>query len=262
MAHNMKRLDGKVAVITGAARGQGETTARLFAEHGAIVVVTDRLIAEGEAVARDIGGKASFIPLDVADEQAWAGLVASVVKAHGRLDVLINNAAINCITPITEMTKAALENVLSVNLVGPYLGIRAVVPQMTRQHSGSIINVSSVNGLRGTAGTSAYDASKWAVRGFSKSLALELAPSGIRVNSVHPGAIDTPMLNPNGDLDSATMAQEYGIVMGRVGKPLEVAHANLFLASDEASYITGAELAVDGGWTAGLLVNSRSLNHY
>lgn len=258
----MKRLAGKVTMITGAARGQGEATARLFAEQGATVILTDRMTAEGAAAARAIGGKASFMPLDVTDENAWSELVAEVVKVHGKLDVLVNNAAITCLMPIGEMTKAALENVLAINLVGPYLGIRAVTPQMMRQKSGSIINISSVSGLRGTSGMSAYDASKWGVRGFSKSLALELAPSGIRVNSVHPGAIDTPMLNPNGDLDSAKAAQEYGIVMGRVGQPVEVAQASLFLASDEASYITGAELAVDGGWTAGLLVNSKSLNHF
>lgn len=258
----MKRLEGKITVITGAARGQGEATARLFAEQGATVVLTDRMIAEGEAVARDIGGKASFIPLDVTNDDEWSALVAKVVETHGKLDVLVNNAAINCLKPILDMTKADLEKVLSVNLVGSYLGVKAVVPQMMRQHAGSIINISSVNGLRGTAGMSAYDASKWGVRGFTKSFALELAPNGIRVNSVHPGAIDTPMLNPHGDLDSAKAAQDYGIILGRVGQPIEVAQATLFLASDEASYITGAELAVDGGWTAGLLVNSKSLDHF
>lgn len=256
------RLQGKVAIITGAARGQGEATARLFAAEGATVILTDRLVDQGEAVAREIGGDARFCAHDVTDEAAWAAIVKETLAAHGKIDVLVNNAAITAFTPILDTSREDLDRILAINLVGPYLGIQAVVPAMARQKSGSIVNISSVNGLRGTVGMSAYDASKWGVRGISKALALELAPDGIRVNSVHPGAIDTPMLNPNGDLDSAQAAQEYGIAFGRIGRPIEVAHASLFLASDDASYVTGAELAVDGAWTSGLLVNSKKLDHY
>lgn len=258
----MSRLQGKVAIVTGAARGQGEATARLFAQQGATVVIADLLVEQGEALARDIGERASFVRLDVTDEAGWAALVAQVIARHGRIDVLINNAAITDHKSVTDTSKQDLERMLAINLVGPYLGVKAVVPHMQRQRAGSIVNISSVNGLRGTIGMSAYDASKWGVRGFTKSLALELSPQGIRVNSVHPGAIDTPMLNPNGDLDPVRAAQEYGIVFGRVGRPIEVAQASLFLASDEASYINGAELAVDGGWTAGLVVNAAMLNHH
>lgn len=258
----MSRLQGKIAIVTGAARGQGEATARLFAQQGATVVLTDVLVEQGEAVARDIGASASFFRLDVTDEAGWSALVEQVIARHGRVDVLVNNAAIVFHKEVTDTSKRDLEQMLAINLVGPYLGVKAVVPQMKRQGAGSIVNISSVNGLRGTIGMSAYDASKWGVRGFTKSLALELSPSGIRVNSVHPGAIDTPMLNPNGDLDSSKAAQDYGIVFGRVGKPVEVAQASLFLASDEASYVNGAEIAVDGGWTAGLVVNAATLNHH
>jgi 3alpha(or 20beta)-hydroxysteroid dehydrogenase len=141
-----------------------------------------------------------------------------------------------------------------VNLVAPFLGMQAVLPQMVAQGGGSIINISSVNGLRGTAGMCGYDASKWALRGVTKSVALEYGGRGIRVNSVHPGAIRTPMLDPDGTVDGKALAQLLRIAAGRVGEPLEVAHASLFLASDDASYINGAELVVDGGWSAGLVV--------
>jgi 3alpha(or 20beta)-hydroxysteroid dehydrogenase len=256
------RLEGKVAIVTGAARGQGEATARLFAAEGAAVIMGDVLVDEGEAVAREIGGQAQFVRLDVTDEANWIELVQAALARHGKIDALVNNAAINAFGEVQKMAKAKLERVLAINLVGPYIGIKSVVPSMIERKAGSIVNISSVNGLRGTVGMSAYDASKWGVRGFSKSLALELAQHGIRVNSVHPGAIDTPMLNPDGTLDSAVMAAQYGIAFGRVGKPVEVAHASLFLASDDASYITGAELAVDGAWTAGLRVNSETLDHH
>jgi 3alpha(or 20beta)-hydroxysteroid dehydrogenase len=258
----MNRLQGKVAIVTGAARGQGEITARLFAAEGALVVVTDVLQDEGRAVAKDIGGAATFIAHDVSSEAAWEQVAAEALRLFGHIDILINNAAINYLKPLAATPRADFDKVLAINLVGPFLGMKAVAPQMRQQKSGSIVNISSVNGLRGTTGMSIYDASKWGVRGMTKSLALELAPQGIRVNSVHPGAIDTPMLNPNGDLDPVNAGKEFGIAIGRIGRPSEVAQASLFLASDEASYISGAELAVDGAWTAGLLINSHELDHY
>lgn len=257
----MSRLNGKVAIITGAARGQGEATARLFLREGAKVVIADMLTAEGEALAATLGDGAWFCPLDVRDEAAWSAAVSGAEARFGPVTILVNNAAITFYGALDETSREDFERVLSINLVGTFLGMKAVIPGMKARRAGSIVNISSVNGLRGTAGMGAYDAGKWAVRGMSKSGALELAAWKIRVNSIHPGAIDTPMLNPDGTLDSAQMARDYSIAFGRVGQPDEVAQASLFLASDEASYISGAELAVDGAWSSGLLVNSHSLGH-
>lgn len=255
----MGRLQNKVAIVTGAARGQGEATARLFAAEGAHVVLTDVLQEEGDQVARDIGERAIFLDHNVSDEAAWATVVAATLERFGQIDVLVNNAAVSLFAPLMDTTKADFDRVLSINLLGCFLGMKAVVPTMQAAKRGSIVNISSVNGLRGTVGMSAYDAGKWAVRGMSKAVALELAPHGIRVNTVHPGAIDTPMLNPGKALDTSAMAKAFGIAFGRVGRPEEVAHASLFLASDDASYISGAELAVDGTWSAGLLTNITEL---
>ncbi len=257
----MGRLTGKVAIITGGARGQGEATARLFASEGASIFVADILEEAGQALVTAIGSTASFFKLDVSNADQWTDLVGTVLSRQGRIDVLVNNAAVTAYGRLAETTKATFERLLSVNLLGCFLGMKAVMPAMMEARRGSIINISSVNGLRGTVGMGAYDASKWGVRGMSKSAALELASHGVRVNSIHPGAIDTPMLNPTGALESASMAKQYGIPFGRVGRPEEVARASLFLASDEASYISGAELAVDGAWTAGLQTNSQELDH-
>lgn len=250
----MIQLDNKVAIITGAARGQGEATARLFAAAGAYVVLTDRLEVEGRKVAAGIGTAARFIAADISNAAAWAELVQEALSAFGRIDILVNNAAISDHHGIAVLDKARLEELLAVNVVGPFLGMQAVLPHMVAQRGGSIVNISSINGLRGTAGMVGYDASKWAVRGMTKSIALEYGAFGIRVNSVHPGTIRTPMLDPEGTLDGTALAYQLRIAAGRVGEPEEVAHASLFLASDAASYINGAELAVDGGWSAGLMV--------
>lgn len=255
----MGRLQDKVAIVTGAARGQGEATARLFAAEGARVVLTDVLTQEGREVARALGDRAMFLEHDVTDEAAWATVVNETLDRFGQVDVLVNNAAVSLFAPLMDTSKADFDRVLSINLIGCFLGMKAVVPTMQAARRGSIVNISSVNGLRGTVGMSAYDAGKWAVRGMSKAVALELAPHGIRVNTVHPGAIDTPMLNPGNALDTGKMAKTFGIAFGRVGRPDEVAQASLFLASDDASYISGAELAVDGTWSAGLLTNITEL---
>ncbi|WP_157219439.1 SDR family NAD(P)-dependent oxidoreductase [Flavisphingomonas formosensis] len=257
----MARLEGKTAFVTGAARGQGAATTQLFLREGANVVIADILAEEGQALADTLGEKACFCLLDVRDEDAWLRAISAAEARFGPIDILVNNAAATFYGAIEETAKTDLERLLSINLIGAFLGMKAVIPGMKARRSGSIVNISSVNGLRGTAGMGAYDATKWGVRGISKTAALELAAWKIRVNSIHPGAIDTPMLNPDGSLDSAQMARDYAIAFGRVGQPEEVAQASLFLASDEASYISGAELAVDGAWTAGLLVNSQSLGH-
>ena len=248
----MGRLDGRVAIVTGAARGMGAATARIFAGEGAHVVLADVLAADGEAVARQIGRKSFFYKLDVTNEDEWKALVAEVKRRLGRIDILINNAAIVHFGALEDLTKADLERVLAINVVGTMMGLKTVTPVMKAQKKGAIVNISSVDGLKGCNGLSAYTASKWAVRGVSKSMALELGPHGIRVNSVHPGGVDTVMGNPTGESKDTMNKESYGLVpLQRIGEPEEIARASLFLVSDEASYITGAELAVDGGWTAG-----------
>ncbi len=246
------RLDGKVAIVTGAARGQGVATARLFVEQGAKVILTDILDEEGQAAAEAIGSAAEYRRLDITDERDWGQATADIVGRHGRIDILINNAGATNATAFLDLTADGLRKTLDINLVGAFLGMQAVIPAMIDAGGGAIVNISSVNGLRGTASCAAYDAAKWSIRGMSKSVALEFAGRGIRVNSLHPGAIDTPMLNPGGGLDMAGIASQFNLPIGRVGAPEEVARASLFLASEAASYITGAELAVDGGWTAGI----------
>lgn len=253
----MISLEGKTAIITGAARGQGAATAILFAKAGARVFLADVRVEEGEAVAAEIGGAASFRRLDVSSQQNWAELVSEVEQIAGRIDILVNNAALGDSTPFLELGAERVDQLTAVNLKGTILGMQAVLPGMIKSGGGSIINISSVNGLRGTGGSAVYDATKWAVRGMSKSVALEFADRGIRVNTVHPGAIDTPMLNPGGG-DLSGMAKSFRIPMGRVGQSSEVANATMFLASDAASYISGAELAVDGAWTAGIVLGKIS----
>jgi 3alpha(or 20beta)-hydroxysteroid dehydrogenase len=248
------RLHNKVAIITGAARGQGEATARLFAAEGAHVMMTDMLVEDGMRVAQEIGNGARFLRADVSNEADWAMVAAETMAFRGKIDILVNNAAITDHHPLEQITRARLEKLMAVNLIGPILGIQAVLAHMKEAGGGAIVNISSVNGLRGTAGMSGYDATKWALRGISKALALELAAADIRVNSVHPGTIRTPMLDPTGAVDGGALTKLLRVAAGRLGEPIEVAHASLFLASDDASYITGAELAVDGGWSAGLVV--------
>lgn len=255
----MARLAGKVAIITGAARGQGEATARLFAAEGCSVVLTDILEEEGQAVAASIGNGARFCRHDISNEADWAKVVAEALSAFGKIDILVNNAAIPLFKPIEDTTRAELSRLFDVNGVGPFLGIKAVLPLMKQARKGSIVNISSINGLRGTTGMSAYDMCKWAVRGLTKTIALEGAAFKVRVNSVHPGAIDTPMLNPAADPDTSKLAKDLGIPFGRVGQSAEVAAASLFLASDEASYVSGAELAVDGAWSSGLGTNIQEI---
>lgn len=246
----MADLTGKVALITGAARGQGAAEARLFVACGAKVVITDVLEAEGKELADSLGDAAVFVRHDVTDAESWQAAVDTAVATFGKLNVLVNNAAIYTMKPLMETTPDELERILKVNLIGAFLGIQAVVPGMTENGGGSIVNISSQAGLEGLMNHSAYGSSKWGLRGLSKISALELGPAQIRVNSVHPGPIATPMVPylTTGPGSFPTLPLE------RTGLPEEVAELVAFLASDASAYITGAEVTVDGGLAAGKFI--------
>jgi 3alpha(or 20beta)-hydroxysteroid dehydrogenase len=246
----MADLTGKVAIITGAARGQGEAEARLFVANGAKVVLTDLLEEEGDKVAAELGDAARFVRHDVSDPADWANVVATAEAEFGGVDVLVNNAAIYWTKGFADETAERMEKILRVNFFGVWHGMQAVLPAMRKRGAGSIVNISSQAGLEGMPGHAAYGATKWAVRGLSKTVALEAGEHGIRVNSVHPGTIDTPMI--------AAVGLERGagklptVPMRRIAAPEEVATVVAFLASDESSYMTGTELVVDGGAMAGM----------
>ncbi|OMC34583.1 3-alpha-hydroxysteroid dehydrogenase [Mycobacterium sp. GA-1841] len=242
-------LSGKVAIITGAARGQGEAEARLFAELGAKVVLTDLLAADGERVAASIGAAARFVRHDVGNEHDWRTVVDTAVHEFGRVDALVNNAAICKVVPLAEQDTAGFEQMLRVNLIGAFLGMQAVTDPMKAAGGGSIVNISSQAGVQGLAGYTAYGASKWGLRGMSKVAAIELGPLGIRVNTVYPGMIDTPMI-AHLEVERG-LGGHPGAPLTRVGTPEEVADVVAFLASEASSYITGADLTVDGGASAG-----------
>ncbi len=247
----MGRLDGKVAIITGAARGQGEAEARLFASEGAKVVLGDVLDQEGEQVAADIGDRARYVHLDVSREADWAAAVATAT-AMGSLRVLVNNAAIIMPAAIEDTTLDDYMKVINVNQVGTFLGMKAVLAPMRMAGGGSIVNISSIDGLQSKNGLISYTASKSAIRGMTKTAAIEWGRFDIRVNSIHPGGVNTPMGNPTNDPRAEKEPYQFQAIP-RIGEPVEIAHAALFLAGDEASYVTGAELSVDGGWRAGMV---------
>ena len=247
------RLEGKVALISGGARGQGEAEGRLFVAEGAKVVLGDILEVEGEAAAADIregGGDASFVRLDVASEDDWRAAIDYTLETYGRLDILINNAAIYSRTPIVDTDVEEWRRIMEINSTGVFLGTKHAVPAMQRSGGGSIINISSTAGLVGSVRGSAYGASKGSVRLFTKYTALQHAADGIRANSIHPGPIDTEMIAENLSTPDGRAESESRVPLQRIGTVMDVAYGALFLASDDSSYMTGAELVIDGGVTA------------
>ncbi|MGB8681790.1 MAG: glucose 1-dehydrogenase [Candidatus Binatus sp.] len=243
----MGSLEGKVAIVTGAARGQGEAEARLFVGQGAKVMLTD-VSPEGKAVAEALGDLAAFSEQDVGSATDWERVVKATTQRFGRLDILVNNAAIYKMRTLIETTDEEFDEITRINQRGPFFGMRAAAPAMRAAGGGSIINISSGAGLRGVRNMFAYAATKWALRGMTKCAALELAADRIRVNSIHPGVIETPMLKHNPDAFNQAMVRATPI--GRIGQPDDIARMVAYLASDAASFITGAEFAVDGGGTA------------
>ena len=248
------RLAGKVALISGGARGMGAAEARLFAAEGAMVVIGDVLEAEGRqteaAINESYGGRCVFVGLDVTDESSWERAVGAAVERFGKLDILVNNAGIARINKVEDTSGDEWDLVMDINAKGVFLGTKAVIPAMREAGGGSIVNISSIAGLVGGR-TSSYAASKGAVRLLTKSTAIQYAGEGIRCNSVHPGVIESPMTLPI-MLDTAAGREESAArhPMGRIGQPADIAYGVLFLASDEASFVTGSELVIDGGLTA------------
>ncbi|WP_438487466.1 SDR family NAD(P)-dependent oxidoreductase [Streptomyces sp. S186] len=258
----MGKLDSRVIVITGAARGQGEQEARLFVAEGARVVLGDVLEEQGEALAAELGAeRARFVRLDVAVEGDWAALVEAAEEAFGKIDGLVNNAGILRFNALVDTPLEEFRRVLDVNQTGCFLGIRTVAPRIAAAGGGTIVNTASYAGLTGMAFVGAYAATKHAVVGLTRVAALELAAQGIRVNAVCPGAVDTPMTNPaavdpSGDPAESVRAVEelYRklVPLGRIGRPEEVARLALFLSGEDSSYITGQPFVIDGGWLAGV----------
>lgn len=249
----MGRLAGKVAIISGGAQGMGAATARLFAAEGAKVVLGDILDDKGQALADEIGEAAVFQRLDVRSEEDWQAIVKAAVDRFGKLDILINNAAVVHFTAAEELRKEDAERVLAINVIGTMMGVKHAVPALKANGKGVIVNISSVDGLRGCNGLTAYTASKWAVRGITKSYAYEYGPFGIRVVSVHPGGVNTEMGNPGKEATDVVNQRSFlRVPLQRIGEAEEIARVTLFVASDDASYVSGAEIAVDGGWTSGL----------
>jgi NAD(P)-dependent dehydrogenase (short-subunit alcohol dehydrogenase family) len=261
-----KRLLGKVAIVTGGASGIGAATARLFAQHGAAVLLTDNNGTLGKTVEKEIcdgGGTAVFATQDVRDEAQWEATVGQAEKAYGRLDILCNIAGISGRDPLmniqtsltagprlAEQTLAQWNQVMEINATGVFLGTKASVPAMQRAGGGSIVNISSICGIVGSHANAAYHASKGAVRIFSKAAAIQYAPDKIRVNSVHPGFVDTPMTAPGHSNPEVARKRLEATPLGRFGTPADIAAGCLYLASDDASWVTGSELVIDGGMTA------------
>ncbi|MWV43203.1 glucose 1-dehydrogenase [Paenibacillus sp. HJL G12] len=247
----MGRLTGKVAIITGAANGMGAAEAKLFASEGAKVVATDLNENVLNEVIQEItnnGGEAIGLKQNVASEEEWKHVVEETVKQYGKVDILVNNAGVSSTMTIANLEMEQWNKVLDINLNGCMLGMKYAIPEMQKNGSGSVINISSIGGIVGMAGSSAYTAAKGALRSISKAAAVEFSKESIRVNSVHPGIIETPMTAPS--FKDATPFYKTFTQLPYFGKPEDVAYGVLFLASDESRFMTGAELVIDGGWTA------------
>ena len=245
------RLENKVAIISGGSRGMGAFEAALFVQEGAKVIIGDVRDEEGRDLAKHIGSNAVYMHLDVTSESDWAAVVKEATDRYGKLDILVNNAGVSARGTIEETSVDDWDRVMGINSKGVFLGTRAAIPDMRKSGGGSIINISSQLGLVGMAESSPqYQSSKGAVRIFTKSAAIQYAPEGIRVNSVHPGPIVTPMTEARRSDSAVQQVMVSRIPLGRYGESKDVAYGVLYLASDEASFVTGSELVIDGGWTA------------
>ena len=245
------QLNNQVAIVTGAARGIGKAICQAFVESGASVIATDVLGEELNAMALELGDKVTAITHDVTDEQQWQSIVKATIKKHQKIDILVNNAGILFFSTLENTEPDQFRKIFDVNVTGTSLGLHAVIPSMKEAGSGAIVNISSSSAILPNNGTGAYAASKYAVRGLTRSAALELAPHGIRVNSVHPGGVNTPMTNPQGLTGDALNARFKFVPQQRGCEPEEIANMVRFLVSEQASYCNGAEMVVDGGLTAG-----------
>lgn len=252
----MARMDSRVVVVTGAARGLGAAVCEWMIKEGATTVVADVNSDAGKKCAEDLGERAYFLELDVTGERSWEAAVSELMAKFGRIDVLVNNAGVLSISPLIASSLGDYQRLVAVNQTGTYLGMRAVLPEMVEAKSGSIVNVASMNGIRGMPGESIYTATKHAIIGMTRSVALEVAAAGVRVNAVCPGPIDTPML---AEADMGVAGKGFDvealipiIPFKRLATAAEVAEVVGFLASDAASYCSGSEFVVDGAWTAGL----------